>query len=669
MNTKLTIGYEQLDFNEPFNVMFSIGDIRNLSFGSINRSYTLNIPLTRTNKRLLKFVTQSDVRTEPSSLARLYLGEMQVISGKLKVMSYNDYFAKAIIESDYWIDDLKEKKMIELDLSASDHTLIHANVENSWAAAYPVYRYPMIDFGALVSAEYGSTAKWYPNDFIPMISIASLIAKIIEPFTITSAWLATGFVKDLFILAREALAAETFIKEKNLELLVTNTSDNYDTGTILAYETGLAWLENVKCIFTTETQDEGNDWSSNTYTVPAAGTYRFKASLKLYNDTPANPNVTINTETVTLSIIRDRAAAEIVLATISSAAYVATELIHNVRYELDSLYWHLEAGDTVFVRLNISCNATNNTAGTEYISVGVSNDASSFENVWGSANRYSGLTKTISLEEMLPDMTQLDFLAAARDMANLRFWLDKARQVVHIEPWDTFVSSNVIDLTSYIDFEDNPGELISPNYSKNIFLRWKDDTDKSFEEYYKSNTTPLGEKEINLTSVFAKKEIEYREHPFSTIHTGANYTLGNYALLMPRIWNTVPLRPYNMFDRKTGFNTRLVEWKGLTSGLTWYYETETKTTYPKIAGVTWDTLYAAYWQKHYHYVDKGKIYTFKLKVTPGMMNQFFTVVDTAANEAFRPTYSVTLNGIKSYYFMQRFTTDGNIAEIELILKQ
>ena len=148
-----------------------------------------------------------------------------------------------------------------------------------------------------------------------------------------------------------------------------------------------------------------------------------------------------------------------------------------------------------------------------------------------------------------------------------------------------------------------------------------------------------------------------------------NFAISCYTLKTPCILNTLPVYPFTTYDRKTAFNTRIVNWKGMTAGLTWYYETETKNTYPKIAGLSWSDIYATYWQKFYHYIDKGKLFTLKMKLKPGMLSQFFAVINTATSEGFRPTYQIEIDGIKNYFFLQKITSDGEVAECELILKQ
>jgi hypothetical protein len=60
----------------------------------------------------------------------------------------------------------------------------------------------------------------------------------------------------------------------------------------------------------------------------------------------------------------------------------------------------------------------------------------------------------------------------------------------------------------------------------------------------------------------------------------------------------VPTLPSGAYDRKVGFNTRIVEWVGLTAGFTWYYETETKNTYPKIQALDFATIYTSNWMNY-----------------------------------------------------------------------
>lgn len=670
MSIKLYIGSELADFNEAFNVMFSIGDIRNLSFGNANKSYTLNLPLTRTNKRLLKFINQPDVKSEPSTKGRLYLNDLLVIGGSVQVTSVSDYHASVLINSDDWIDALKDKKLTELDLSVYDHTFTKANVENSWTASYPFYRYPMIDFGGLASAETGATAKWYPNDFIPMFSVKNIIEKILSPYTVSSSWLTSNFVKDLYILANEKIN-EDFIKAKALLCSAFADGDNNNTVTISGGGSGNASISDTLAVFNTLTTDEagGMNPGRTEYTIPATGTYKFFTSVKLRN-TGVTAGFTINAESATIKIQKIVGAVVTDLVSSSLGPYAGTELLNNAVININTAWEHFTVGDKIAVNISILCGATNTTGGNLDLTVGLKAVDSIFYNTWGNVNKYSGINKNISAEEMLPDISQLDFLAAIRDIFHVRFWKDMMKNVIYSEPWQNFISSTVIDLTSYIDFESISNEFISSNYYKKIRLKWKDDTtDVAVTDYLRNNTVTPGYKDITLTSLYSKDGEEVREHPFSGLMTGYNWTIQEFTTPVPRIFKNEQIYPYFIFDRKTGFNIRLVEWKGMTSGFTWYYETTTKTTYPKIQQLDLATMYSTYQQKLWHYIDKGKLFTFRLKMSPSFLSQFFTVVNTATSEGFRPTYSIVINGIKHYFFMQKITTNGVVGEIEMVLKQ
>lgn len=657
MSTKLFIGSEQADFSEAYNVQYSIGDIRNLSFGNSNKSYPLNIPHTKKNLRLLKHIQQADVTSEANVRGWLFEGEQLIIFGAVKITGYSDHYTKIVINADEWIDAKKDVKLAALDFSASDHTLSTASVEASWSASYPAYRYPMIDFGGLQSGETGTLAKWYASDFIPMISVKSIIEKIIAPFTITSTWLNSTFIKNLFILGRETIADEAFLKGKKLIAGIAGVADNDQTGVIgtgVPFSLGQSWIPIM-----TATTDEGSDFASNQYTVPETGTYRFSLSLTAKSNEALLSGLTIASRLFEVSIVNGGT----VLATTN-----ITASFNGQTLTITTPPVHCAASDVVNAYVSILTTGSSSHGTDQDLIYGLS--SGTFENLWGAVNRYPGIGKTIELESYLPDMTQLDFLTAIRDICNLKFFTDKNRQIVYIEPWDQLLSSTVIDLTNFIDHEDHPAELISPNYNKNIVFRWKnDDGDAAYKDYLKFNTDGPGKKELTLTSIYAKEDIGYIDHPFSSVVTGYNFSIGNLTLQMPRIFNEMPILPFNMFDRKTGFNTRIVEWKGLTAGLSWNYDGVTKTTYPKIAGLDWAELYTTYWMKFIHYVDKGKLYTIKMKIKPGMLSQFITVVNSATSEGFRPTYKIPIKGIDNYFVIQKYTSDGSTAEIEAFLKQ
>lgn len=451
MNTKLFIGSEQADFNDVFNVMFSIGDIRDVSFGSNNKSYTLNLPPTKTNKRLTKFISQPDVKTELNSKGILFIESTQIFQGQINVLDSNDQAIKIIINSDDWMDNYANLKLSALDLSAHDHTFSHANIIASWSAVYPFYRYPMIDFGALATGEIGATAKWRTADFIPMFSIVNLLSAILAPRFVVSSWMALPFVKDLYMLARETIANESFINKKGLLALPSGPAANESVWDIagLGRENSAKTYDPVT--LDTETTDEGNDFATNVYTIPETGTYRFLFTCKGHLSSTPNGTNTIWQLVLKYRIYTKVAGigAAIALASVDVTGTVFTDVA--VQKVLDSGWVHLTANDTVYCYFQCDYDIENLAATAETYTLHLETDTH-FENTWSRANLHKGLGYLIEPDKMLPDISQLDFLAAVRDVFNLRFWYDKLKNTVYIEPWDSFFTRRATLPESSLDF-------------------------------------------------------------------------------------------------------------------------------------------------------------------------------------------------------------------------
>jgi hypothetical protein len=658
-NTKLYIGSEQADYDEVFNAMFTIGDIRDMSSGNNNTSYTLNLPLTRKNKRLVKFINQVDVKSEISVLGWLYYNETLIIVGKITVVNYDEFVIQLLITADDWINDLTNKKLTDLDLSAYSHVYNSANIVANWSAVYPAYRYPMIDWGGLISGESGYSANWWFNDFVPWFSVVTMITVILKPYTISSSWLALAKIKDLYFSLKEYVANDDFITNKNLEVNVQATGDNYYGG---SYSSNFNVYIQQTILFKTTTTDNGGDWGYPSYIVPETGTYRFIASIKMANTAYGNGALTITNE-IYQAQIKVNGTSNI--ATYDAGTYSGTEFISGKTVTLDTNYMNLNAGDhiTVFVFATVIGHVNSGTQSVLLYTL----TTSSFKNSWGVANKYRGIG-TLDFATLMPDMTQLDLLARFRDVFNLKFWIDKMRHVIYIEPWDSFVSSTIVDLTSLLDNSSIPGETISQNYPKTLTLQFADDTnDQAYTEYLKANSATPGKKNIDFTSLYTKGGIDVKESEFSGLITGYNKVISDGSTLVPRIWSQVPVTPFPL-DRATSFNMRLAHWVGLTGGFTWFYETGARTTYPKIEPLDFADIFSDYWQKFFHYVDKGKIYTVRIKLTPAFINQFQTVVNNHSDEGFAPTYSLNINGITNYFILQKCTTDGELCELELILK-
>jgi len=120
-------------------------------------------------------------------------------------------------------------------------------------------------------------------------------------------------------------------------------------------------------------------------------------------------------------------------------------------------------------------------------------------------------------------------------------------------------------------------------------------------------------------------------------------------------------------DRLKELN-KIVDSAPLTSVFTWYFDSVAKTSHPKISGLDFADIYATCWQQTFHYIDKGKLFTLKMKSKPAFLSSFVTKLDTPENEGFRTLYKATIKNVEILFAIQKITSDGEMSEIECIIK-
>jgi len=669
MNIKLYIGTELLDFNEPINVVMSIGDIRDISLGNLNKSYTLNVPLTKTNRAIIKSSNVAGSTDEVTSAGRLFVNDMQIITGKVVILSTSDDHVKMIITADNWMDDLLNTDLRDIDFTAEDHTYNQTNIVASWSAADAFYRYPMINFGQLVTPATGAQPHDFGiNDFIPMFRVIDLLTYIFSPLVIVSDWFSDTYAKTLYILGVEQKADSDFISQKDLEVHPTVTGDNSTVVPVTAGNTVGITLAKDPVVLNNETKDEGLDFSTSTYkyTTPENGTYRFLFTWASIGECAAGPFFDINNSSYTVTI-------KVNGSVISTTTYTdaAGDGAVNTSGTLNTGYIHLNANDLVHATVSIYANVTNNDASTRSFTIYLQT-TTKLETQWAEWNRYPAAGKTITAIDYLPDIKAIDFVKAVKHFANLRFFFDRSNQKIYIEPAQSFyTTASEVDLTSFQDFAEINMETISQNYKKTIVLGFlEDDNDKAYTEYKETKGIP-DRKAITLSSVYAGDgEMEILNNLFAHTTVGYFKEILSY-LQIPRIYgnqeyvSTSKLYPAY---RATGFKPRLMEWKGLTAGISFDIGVTTYTTYPKVLPVDFDDLYTNYWITSIHQIDKNKIVTINIKLPYSTLNQLRTVVAASASEGFRTRYKLLVEGQYVYGYLNNVTTDGDISECEFILK-
>lgn len=683
--TELYIGNELLDFNNPINIKRQVNDYRDPSIGGNAKSYTLEIPLTKTNRRLLGLIDDIRSREEVSDIARLVSNGMEVIRGKFKILSSKGS-VRAIIEGNDWVGDIAGNSIKDLSWAGGDeHSFTSANILASWTAgAGAFYRYPLINFSELVSGGYGAGSSVYPYDFYPTWQIADIVTKILldAGYTLAgSGFFAGAFGQSLYILSAPKPSPDDHLTGKALDVYVNDNTDNYDSGSVGTGASDTLTVTQIVDI-DTETTDEGSDFStaSNQYTVPEDGTYRFKFETEIwctFNRSPAQ--WTVNSNSLTLSIRKNGVNVEAI-----SASGVTAFDSANAVYSVDTGYIHLESGDTIEAYVTMSAQGTNDSPGTLscylYLTGGAT--TSFLINVWDEQCLWPGIGKTISPTEYLPDIDSVDFLKALKENYNLRFFVDRMNRTVYIETSDDFYGSTVVDWRDKIDYGKGIGiEIISTNYKEKQKFKYNPDTsDKAYTNYVAANGVPL-QKELTLVGEYLKAGTTERPNPvFSPTILADMSQVGHWADLVPKITGGEEYisasKPQPAFRPKQ-WNPRIFEWKGMVSfvsGSFDYYEdiedtsAANYTTFPQMITPDMSDMYDDYFLKDWRRIEKNKIITLTLKLTPSEIMKFMTVVATAANEGFRATYLLNIEGVDMYFICSNIITDGDLVQGEFVQK-
>ena len=675
MNTKLFIGYEQADFFDNFNVIYSIGDIRNFTIGGNNKSYTLNLPLTTKNKSLIHFSNDPSVKTEITEMGLLMYGDMVVLRGKVNILSITDSIS-LMISADDWINklgavgtrSLEKDSMRDLDLSAYDYTISYANIEASWVTANSFYIYPMIYYGEQMN-NGAFTPSFNNYDFLPAFRLLELMTEILKPYTIVSTFLNSTYFKSKYMLATELRYTENFISGKNLLVYQNWTDNNYQRVTIPAGSGNNGSYDQSPLKMTTESDDQANAWTVNQYVVPEDGIYRFKGRITGY------------------CVIQDAA------VTITNSAIDVLIKINGVTRSTDSQNWGdgsldgyqsnfdlgyltLAKGDIITIHVNTTAQGTNsNYADAKYFDHGTMLGGAAItylELDWSIYNLMPGLNDTVYVSKWLPDIKQIDFLKGIKEAFNLVFFVDNYNRNIYIEPKDQFNSNTVMDLTPYMSYENDPRiDLISQNYYKKTILQWKDSSgDKAMEGFILSNPVPFT-KEINIASSYAqpgKEDIYNSVFGCAPSLRALGYYLPDWDL--PSLWgsqiDSILKRP---LYRNYNLPNVLLDWKGLTANPsgTWLFDGVYRTTYPKVVQLNYNDLVNSYFIKTLHRIDGGKIATIETYLPMTLLSQFSRVVNVATDEGFRPIYMFTWEGNDYYGIINKVTTNGDKSEIELIL--
>ena len=509
MATEIYIGATKADYNESVNVEFSCSDFREFNSGNNNTSYTIQLPLTALNKSLLKFSNNLSSLDEITDTGIISVNGTEIIRGKITVILFSKIYASILIEKDSWINRVQNGNLKDLDFSALIEDYTAANMITSWAASPGAFiRYPMVNYGK----RFGIGSDWIPNDFLPWFNLYSIIEKILYPISIESDFLTDTYFKSLYLRFNESIKDADFLTDKAFSASPTNYTDNYASNNFAV----LSYAKDP-VVITKEAADEASAFNTGTYkwTCPESGTYKFRftANGRIFrkSNTVSNFSRTVAINSNSGILVTD---------TNTSIPAPASTTWQQI---VETDYIYLASGDTVWAKASNSVTWTALPADNPEIYL---HQTSVLEVIpMSDINLHIGINYPINATDWMPDIKQLDLLSAVKSLFNLRFFYDQWRNKMIIEPFGTFITSNIKDISSSIDFTDISVQNIAGEYtSLNRIEYLSDENDKALSNYNLTNKSTYGRKEIELSSVYSKIGIT----------TNANGLFSNFITALPQ---------------------------------------------------------------------------------------------------------------------------------------
>jgi len=411
--------------------------------------------------------------------------------------------------------------------------------------------------------------------------------------------------------------------------------------------------------------DNGNDFNTGThkYVIPADGSYNFLSAVRftsdgshpgvIYTDAVGNPDY----PTCKLEIIGNSGT----LATRQYYELTTTNHTHTFYIETGQLY--LAATDQIYLRLTLTGWVDDGAvAGT--LDVNISTTTTVFYNEMG--NTYAN-GQSITYSDMLADVYCIDFLKGIIHTHNLMIFTDIFNKTVYLEEKDSFYTDEQIDWSEKADkYENIVQKMISNNYCEKLRFRYKEDfNDTEVKKWEDDNNDKLDSYLYTFESVYTKEGEQTEENPFFAatillvkrdigfISDQIPAIIGDDGAFVPRLLN---------YDYDSG-NSGPAD---MTGDERWEFEGDIRSTYPKFSTLDYEDLYNDYYFNDLQLIDKGKLTTAYLVLDNYEYQKFITVVGDSTKEGFRPVYKAHIDGVDTYFRINRLVTNGNRTKIEFI---
>ena len=485
--------------NVPLPINKSIIDIQNIAERKSDFSKTITLPGTSNNNDIFSNIFNlarsvqndntynfaPDFNPNLKANAILYKNGIAMINGYLQLTNINiiddyqiEYEVIIIGKTANLFQDLGEKKLNELDLSAFDHVWNYANMQTSWTPSAAIgYYYGLIDLGLSNNQRGYLTKDWKPQIFLKVI-----IDAIFKDagYRYSSNFFTSGHYTKLVVptTQNKLLLTEQQVKDNTFEAdRLTDSSSSTIISTNPDYT--LPFNNIVQ-----NTVPSGYNNTTFKFTAQKNGNYKIGANAVTELTIAGSGGGLFNYQ-----ILKN---GNVIFAT---PQYVIALTPSDEFRENFSFTSYLEVGDEIEVQLK-----------TIVTTVDVVLKAGSYFNAVINAEITVG--DVMELSNCLPtDVKQSDFLLSVINLFNLYVEpseLDPKRLV--IEPRDNFYLNEIVDLTQKVDVS-RPIEIkpLAELKYKEYNYQMAADKDAANSDYNLIYNEPYGSAKIGINNDFVNE--------------------------------------------------------------------------------------------------------------------------------------------------------------------
>jgi len=467
-----------------------------------------------------------------------------------------EYRLTAFGGSATFFHEIREKRLEDLDMSDYNHTYSDANIRGSWTNDYTDgYVYPMINYGHRTTTKLSpglNGSGWLAEDFRCAVFVKAIWDQIFEEagWSYDSSFLSTNHFEKLIIpspsngvtLSYEAVDDLSFNVGSNSSYVVSNSLDltsapvaasrfefDVDSGSILSNT-----LQNTNT----------SEWDTTNYIYEADNSSYMQFRFFFDGDVEYVGSVSFgnpfNAMLLTFAVVRGRGGTYSVIdskqtvVTFSSSISPGSIASLPLPINFTTQEHRIEAGDEVFLAftsVEVGFVQNGSFTGSYFIANGdveLTVDAGSlFGNV---VSDKLELGNTMLIANIMPDMTQRDFISAFAKMFNL-YIEQTGTKTLLIEPRDEgYLTQTKNDWTDKLDYsQENKivpmGELNKKEYN----FTYEEDEDVWAKVYRNSYDEEYGSKRVFVDNDFQTEKYDIKLPFPSTILSQA--TVSNDMVL------------------------------------------------------------------------------------------------------------------------------------------